>query len=224
MSVPFSAGAVRSTANDLARWHRALSGDAILSARERDKLYRVEQRKYAYGWVVDDLAGHHVVWHNGGIDGFGTSYWRVPDADLVVVAWTNVQGISIDPIARAAVEAALGGKLEPQPIEKPGTLDKALVDRLIGTYQLSDDSKTRLAALGLPPKVIDSAASITITATATGIELKPNGQRALDLTPSDDRSFYNPDADIRIRADIPPSGPVPSISLEQRKLVMIYRR
>lgn len=224
MSLPFAAGAVRSTANDLARWHRALSGDAILSARERDKLYRVEQQKYAYAWVVDDLAGHHVVWHNGGIDGFGTSYWRVPDADLMVVAWTNVQGVPIDPIAKAAVEAALGGKLEPEPIDKPGTLDKALVDRMIGTYQMTDDSKAKLAALGAPPKMIDSVLSITITATASGIAMKAIGQRALDLAPSDDRSFYNVDLDVRIRADVPPSGPVQSVSIEQRKVMMSYRR
>ena len=224
MSLPFAAGAVRSTANDLARWHRALSGDAILSAHERDKLYRAEQDKYAYAWVVDDLAGHRVVWHNGGIDGFGTSYWRVPDADLVVVAWTNVEGVRIDPIAKAAVEAALGGKLEPVPIDKPGTLDKELVDRMIGTYQMTDDSKAKLAALGAPPKMIDSVLSITITATTSGIAMKAVGQRSIDLAPSDDRSFYNADLDVRIRADVPPSGPVPSVSIEQHKVMMSYRR
>ena len=55
-------------------------------------------------------AGATVVWHNGGIDGFGTSYWRVPDADLVVVAWTNVMTVAIDPVvpeARVAPEATL---------------------------------------------------------------------------------------------------------------------
>ena len=130
----------------------------------------------------------------------------------------------MDRIAKAAVEAAFGGKLEPQPVEKPGTLDKALVDRLIGTYQLTDDSKAKLAAIGAPPKVIDTVLSITITATATGIALKPVGQHAVDLAPSDNGSFYNADLDLRIRADGPTSGPAQSVSLEQRKIMMSFRR
>jgi CubicO group peptidase (beta-lactamase class C family) len=224
MSLPFAAGAVRSTASDLVRWHRALSGDAILSAGERDKLYRVERDKYAYAWVVDEVAGHRVVWHNGGIDGFGTSYWRVPDADLVVVAWTNVEGVAIDPVSKAAVEAALGGKLEPQAPDKPGTLDRALVERVAGTYTLTDDSKAKLTALGAPPKMIDAVLTITLTATTDGIAMKPAGQGMLELAPSTDGSFYNADLDVRIRADVPASGLVTSVSLEQRKIKMTYQR
>jgi CubicO group peptidase (beta-lactamase class C family) len=215
---------VRSTAGDLVRWHRALSGDAILSAAERDKLYRVEQHKYAYGWAIDDVSGHHAVWHNGGIDGFGTSYWRVPDADLVVVAWTNVEGIAIDPIARAAVEAALGGKLELVPVVKPGTLDRGLVDRLVGSYTMADDSKAKLTSLGAPQKMIDSVISMVLTATTDGIEMKAVGQRALTMVPTDDGTFYNADIDVRIRPEVPASGPVKSVIVEQRKLQMTYQR
>ena len=72
--------------------------------------------------------------------------------------------------------------------------------------------------------MIDSVLSITITATTSGIAMKAVGQRAIDLAPSDDRSFYNADLDVRIRADVPPSGPVPSVSIEQHKVMMSYRR
>jgi D-alanyl-D-alanine carboxypeptidase len=224
MSLPFAAGAVRSTARDLVRWHRALSGEAILSAREREKLYRVEQHKYAYAWVVDDVAGHRAVWHNGGIDGFGTSYWRVPDADLVVVAWTNVEGVPIDPVGKAAVEAALGGKLVPTAPEKPGMLDRSLIERVVGTYTLTDDAKTKLAALGAPQKMIDSLLAITLTATAGGLEMKPTGPSSFELVPSADATFYNADHAIRIRVDVPASGPVSSITLEQRDIKLRYQR
>jgi hypothetical protein len=95
---------------------------------------------------------------------------------------------------------------------------------MIGTYQITDDSKAKLAALGAPPKMIDPVLTITITATAGGIAMQAVGQRALDLAPSDDRTFYNADVDVRIRADVPASGPVQSVSIEQRKVVMTYRR
>jgi hypothetical protein len=57
-----------------------------------------------------------------------------------------------------------------------------------------------------------------------GHRLQPVGQHAIDLAPSDDGSFYNADLDVRIRADGPPSGPVQSVSLAQRKIMMSFRR
>ncbi len=224
MSVPYAAGSIRSTAHDLVRWHRALSGDTILPATERAKLYQPALEKYAYGWVVDEVVGHGVVWHNGGIDGFGTSYWRVPDADLVVVAWTNVGGFRIDPIAKAAVEAALGGKLTPPVKEKAGTLDTALVERMVGTYKLDDAGKAELTKLGAPPKLVEDVATMEIAATPTGFSAKPAGQPPVEMVPSADGSFWNAESEVRIRVDVSPSGPVKAFHLEQHKLKVTYTR
>ncbi len=224
MSVPYAAGAVRSTARDLVRWHRALSGDAILPAVARAKLYQPALDKYAYGWVVDEVAGHAVVWHNGGIDGFGTSYWRVPDADLVVVAWTNVEGFRIDPVAKAAVEAALGGALTPKAKDVPGTLDPAIVERMVGTYNLDDEGKATLTKLGAPPKLIEAVATMQISATPTGVSAKPADQPAVDLVPSEDGSFWDATSEVRIRVDVPADGPIKTFHLEQRQLKVTYTR
>lgn len=224
MSVPFAAGAVRSTADDLVRWHRALSSDAILSAAERAKLYQPEQNGYAYGWAIETVAGHPAVSHNGGIDGFGTSYWRIPDADLVVVAWTNVEGVMIDGVGKAAVEAALGGTLTPEPQATPGTVDRALIERLAGTYQLDDDSRAKLTTMGAPQAMLDSIASLAITPTAAGIELKPAGQPAIELGPTSDGSFYNADHAIRIRFTATTAGPIQAVTLQQRKLELGFHR
>jgi hypothetical protein len=57
-----------------------------------------------------------------------------------------------------------------------------------------------------------------------GIEMKPTGQPALELVPSADSTFYNADHDVRIRADVPASGPVTSFALEQRQIKLTYRR
>jgi D-alanyl-D-alanine carboxypeptidase len=224
MTVPFAAGAVRSTARDLVRWHRALAGETILSAASRDKLYRVERNDYAYGWVVSGAAGHRAVRHNGGIDGFATSYWRIPDADLVVVVWSNLENVqSHRGIGKAAVEVALGRTLETLPAIQAGALDRAVTERLAGTYAMTDDSKSRLAALGAPPRVIDSVATLTITTTSSGIELKPVGQPAIELLP-DAGSFYNADINVRIRADASGAEPIQSFTMEQNKVEMTFQR
>jgi CubicO group peptidase (beta-lactamase class C family) len=66
-------GGLLSTARDLFRWQRALSGDRVLSARARRKLFapRVampgpDGERYAYGWVVRGTGAGPVAWHDGG--------------------------------------------------------------------------------------------------------------------------------------------------------------
>ena len=224
MSWPFAAGAVRSTANDLMRWHRAISDDTILGAAARGKLYRVEMDGYAYGWVIELVGKHHTVWHNGGIEGFSTIFWRVADADLVVVAWSNVPEISADPIGKAAVEVALGGKVTPIAKEKLGTLDPAVVARVTGKYEITDDAKTKLAGIGADEKMIATILSIDIASTPHGLRMKPIGQDALELLPSSDGSFYHTEHQVRLRFELTGTGPVAAITIEQGKLAITYVR
>lgn len=65
-------GGMLSTARDMFRWHRALTGDAVLSATARQKLFAPQVRvpeldgSYGYGWVVVDPGDGRVAWHDGG--------------------------------------------------------------------------------------------------------------------------------------------------------------
>jgi CubicO group peptidase (beta-lactamase class C family) len=64
-------GGLLSTARDMARWQRGLDGDAVLSRREKRKLFRprvpipvegYEGFRAGYGWAV----GHGIATHSGG--------------------------------------------------------------------------------------------------------------------------------------------------------------
>lgn len=224
MSLPYAAGAIRSTANDLVRWHRALAGDSILGPAAKEKLYKPGFNNYAYGWVVQDVEKRRTVLHGGGIDGFSTIYWRVPESDLVVVAWSNVVGIAPEPVGQAAVVAALGGT--PKPVEKvqKGTLDPAVVARVTGEYAITDEGKAKLVELSMPPEVIESVLSVSIGASANGITAKPVGQASVELLPSTDGSFFAAGPNIRIRFQLPSSGNSNELTLEQGGLVITYRR
>jgi CubicO group peptidase (beta-lactamase class C family) len=65
-------GGMLSTARDMFRWHRALSGDSVLPTRARDKLFTPHVRipeldeSYAYGWAIRDTEHGRIAWHNGG--------------------------------------------------------------------------------------------------------------------------------------------------------------
>ena len=97
------------------------------------------------------------------------------------------------------------------------------MDRVIGPYTMIE-AKAKLTAVGAPPKMANSVATIVITATADGVALKPAGQSAVEMAPRADGTFYNADLDVRIRIDVPPSGPVTSVTLEEGQLKLSYHR
>ena len=224
MSMPYAAGSIRSTAMDLLKWHRVLAGDTILDAAHRAMLYQPALEHYAYAWVVQDIRNRPVVWHNGGIDGFGTTYWRVPGADLVVVAWTNVLEVDIDQVGKAAVEAALGGKVAPVKKVEKGALDPAIVARISGVFELSAETKTKLLASKLPQDLVDSIVTLTVTPTTAGVMIEPNGQSEVELLPLSDGSFFNAEHQIKLAFDTATPGPIMSVRLEQGPLKITYQR
>ncbi|MGW6056762.1 serine hydrolase domain-containing protein [Streptomyces sp. NPDC055189] len=87
-------GGMLSTARDMFRWHRALTGDSVLSAAAKRKLFAPQVRvpelegAYGYGWVVVDSKDGRVAWHDGGND------WSLAMAaefrrDGIMVFWVS---------------------------------------------------------------------------------------------------------------------------------------
>jgi len=95
MSLPYAAGALYSTVEDLHRWDRALYADALLSARWMAKMFEPVLSSYGYGWSIRQLpigpeeATRTVIAHGGGINGFNTVIARVTDDRHLVVLLNN---------------------------------------------------------------------------------------------------------------------------------------
>lgn len=91
-------GDLQSTVEDLYRWHRALQGDEVLSARLRERYetpFVPENPQgtshYAYGWAIFRTdRGTKVVAHNGSNGLFFADFVRYVEDDVVVVLLTNV--------------------------------------------------------------------------------------------------------------------------------------
>ena len=75
MSVPFSAGALYSTTEDLLRWEQGLFGGKLLSAASFAKMTAPFKEDYACGLSVRTVSGHKTIDHGGGIEGFNTFFW-----------------------------------------------------------------------------------------------------------------------------------------------------
>lgn len=87
-------GGMLSTAHDMFRWHRALSGDEILPPPVRNELFtpRVHipgsRESYGYGWNITDTADGRTVWHDGG-NGWSLAILARSLRDGVLVYWVT---------------------------------------------------------------------------------------------------------------------------------------
>jgi tetratricopeptide (TPR) repeat protein len=121
MSIPYAAGSLYSTVEDLYLWDQALYTDKVVSAKIRELMYQPFLNNYAYGWTIRKVnLGQsketvNSITHNGGINGFNTTIVRYPDQKNLIVLLDNTsQGESVDRISRG-----LTNILYNQPFEMP---------------------------------------------------------------------------------------------------------
>jgi D-alanyl-D-alanine carboxypeptidase len=136
MSLPYSAGSLYSTVDDLYKWDRALNTDKLLTKASRDLMFTPVIHDYGYGWMLGRMANHKQIGHGGGIPGFSTYIARFPEDDATVIVLSN--NAAGDP---GGVAAALAGTLFGEKVNLPGEMkavpiSSAVIDRYVGTYQV----------------------------------------------------------------------------------------
>jgi CubicO group peptidase (beta-lactamase class C family) len=119
ISLPFAAGGVASTVDDLYRWDRTLAAGMLLPASaEADMLgpqvplcppgcpAHVQRQGYGYGWYAGDEAWGPVQYHFGDLLGYRALIARYPRQDAVVIVLANLETVNPDAL-RAQIEALL---------------------------------------------------------------------------------------------------------------------
>ena len=108
MSIPYAAGSLYSTVEDLFLWDQALYGEKILSAASKELMFKPNLENYGYGFGIrkaslgPDKIAVPVIEHNGGINGFSTDIVRlVGDKRLIVLLDNTSQGRYLDGMALA---------------------------------------------------------------------------------------------------------------------------
>lgn len=148
MSLPFAAGGLYSTIEDLRRWDRALRSDSLLSAAAVAKMFTPVQDDYGYGWQMETRCERRLVKHGGGINGFSTYMIHIPDMQSLVVVLSNVASHRPGRMAHDLVSILLQ-----QPYKLPRTrqaieLGPAAYDGLLGIYRLGPSFRIRIAREG----------------------------------------------------------------------------
>ena len=126
MSIPYAAGSMYSTVEDLYRWDQVLYTDKLLSASSKTVMFTPflgsyeEGAGYAYGWSIgktkvgerkDSLL---LVEHGGGINGFNTIISRLPNDKQFVVLLNNTGRAPLSDMRQNILRV-----LYDQPVESP---------------------------------------------------------------------------------------------------------
>ncbi len=137
MSIPFSAGSLYSTTEDLLRWEQGLFGGKILSAASLQKMTTPFKSDYALGVGVQTENGRQKISHGGGIEGFNTFLAYYPADKLTVVVLSNINGSAPDDIALKLAAIAHGEKVVLSNERKEVTVAPKVLADYPGTYQLA---------------------------------------------------------------------------------------
>jgi len=118
MTQAYSAGGLLSTVDDMGRWGAAVDGRTLLSAESWKKMFRPfvlndgTVTSACSGWFVERIGfGREVYGHAGGINGFASFVYWVPEDRVFVVVLLNNVGQLVNPmrVAQTMLYVALPG-------------------------------------------------------------------------------------------------------------------
>lgn len=139
MSAPYSAGALYSTVEDMLIWDQALYTEKILKKSSLDKMFTPVLKNYGYGWVIEEKYDHTLVWHNGGIDGFHTTFNRWVDDNVCTVVLSNNDSAPVENIASGLAAMIFEKPYDVPVIKTPIEVDPKVFADYDGVYEIEED-------------------------------------------------------------------------------------
>ncbi|ACU04937.1 serine hydrolase domain-containing protein [Pedobacter heparinus] len=134
MNIPFSAGAMVSTVEDLYKWNKSLFGGKVISPAMFTMMTTRNLNRYGYGLVVDSLYNRKLIGHSGVIAEFLSYDFIFPDEDTHVIILSNSD------TNLAAISSAINAILFDKEVINPYKHVELKVDvknfeRFLGKYQ-----------------------------------------------------------------------------------------
>ena len=120
MSIPYAAGSLYATVEDLYLWDQALYTNKLLPKKYMELYFKpyipaFGSSSYAYGWGVGmDAIGNttdsiYTISHGGGINGFNTNISRSPSDKTLIVLLNNTGGAPLNQMTQS-IRGILKGK------------------------------------------------------------------------------------------------------------------
>jgi len=146
MSIPYAAGSLYSTVEDLYLWDQALYTDKVLSAQSKALMYKPFLEDYAYGWAVTNASfkqndqAVQVISHDGGINGFSTTIVRFPKEKNLIVMLDNTSSEYVNRLGESIGKILYNQPYEPPKMSIISVLSKTIAEKGIeaGVAQYRD--------------------------------------------------------------------------------------
>jgi CubicO group peptidase (beta-lactamase class C family) len=142
MMIPYAAGSLGSTVEDLMRWDAGLREGYLLDATTQEHMYTPIQladgrtEGYGFGVGIVTYEGHRLIHHMGGIHGFRTFIARFIDDKAMIVVLANNSATNVEKIAHQIARHIFN---IPVLTRIPVVLSNATLDKAAGIYATEDD-------------------------------------------------------------------------------------
>jgi CubicO group peptidase (beta-lactamase class C family) len=137
MQLPYSAGSLMSTVEDLYRWNRALIANKFVKRETLEKAwteYKLSNGKgtrYGYGWFISQVQGSRSIEHGGGINGYLTNGIYLPKEDVFVAVFSNSTAKGPDAVSTKMAAIAIGKPFTHTETPVPAEI----IDQYPGVYE-----------------------------------------------------------------------------------------
>ena len=197
MTLPYAAGGLYSTTEDLLRWDQALYTGTLVSEKSLDEMFTPYKGGYGYGWSIGRKFDRPEISHGGGIYGFATEIARFPADRVTVIVLSNVETAPAGRMATDLAAIVFGAPYEMPRERQAITLDPAVQAQYVGEYKIAS-----------PP------IEIVVTQADGGLLALIAGRLKLALLPESETTFFSRDVSAQITFVKDGAGQVTGLTLQ----------
>ena len=175
MTLPYAAGSLMSTVDDMLIWQNALNSNTLIPRARLEKAFvnttlnDGSKTNYGYGWSIDEVNGVPSIEHGGGIFGYTTYGLHIPSENVYVAVLHNGNGNSP---TDAAVQIAAIAINKAYPTAATINLNETQMQQWVGAYEF-------------PEGVVRF-----ITINNGSLYSQREGSTALKLNPTSENEFF----------------------------------
>ena len=190
MELPYSAGAIVSTIQDMYAWNKALYSGKIISPAMLTKMTTPYMNKYGYGLGIDSLDKHKRIGHSGGIPGFLSydGFFPIDNIHIIVISNNSSPATTI---ANTLAAILFDKNVVPPHKYIPVAMSSKDLEKFVGKYQTSTSLYEVVLKDGKLYRRIEDTKDI---------ELKPESDRKFFYADGTDRQLnfeFNQDNSVR---------------------------